>query len=198
MSFSQIIKNEVEVNKDSNNLANFFIKYGSLTDPKKAYHLEFVCTKIDAEKIKEELFRIDISSKIIERKKSFVVYIKEAESILKFLAHIGAHIALLEFENIRVFKSISSDINRKLNLEVANMSKTANAAVEQAHYIREILNNTNIKLPFELDKVARARLDNMELSLKELADKLGLTKSCVNHRLRKIKKIAEETMQIRV
>lgn len=192
MSFSTLVKDEIKVKAPLNSLAEFFIKYGSITNPQKAYHLEFVCSESYSESIKEELLKIDINSKVIERKNSFVVYIKEAESILKILGYIGAHQALLEFENIRIFKSVRSDINRKLNLEVANMTKIASAAADQAHYIKNVLNNPNIKLPKEIDRVAKARLDNMELSLKELANVLGLTKSCVNHRLKKIKEISEK------
>ncbi|MCL2611364.1 MAG: DNA-binding protein WhiA [Defluviitaleaceae bacterium] len=192
MSFSSIVKNEIKEKKPLSYLAKAFLEYGSITDPNKNYHLEFATDHERSKEIKEMLDDYGINAKIIKRKNSFVVYIKDGETISELLGHIGAHSSLLEFENIRIFKSISADTNRKVNFEMANMSKTAKASVNQIEYINNVLNNPNVKLSPEITLVANARLENMEFSLQELADSLRLTKSCVNHRLRKIKKLAEE------
>ena len=190
MSFSTIVKNEIKENKLVSNLSKIFLEYGSITNPNKSYHLEFVTDYEKAIEIKVILDSYSINAKIIERKSNFVVYIKDAETISEFLGYIGAHSSFLEFENIRILKSISADTNRKVNLETANMSKTAKASVIQVEYINNVLNNPSIELSPEIRLVAIARLENMEFSLQELADSLGLTKSCVNHMLRKIKKLA--------
>ena len=192
MSFSTKVKNEIKENKDE--LATTFIKNGSITDPNNGYHLEFVfASEEESLYIYNKLLSHNLNAKTIKRRKSYVTYIKESEHIADFLNIIGAHSILMDFYNVRILKDISGNINRRVNLEAANLEKTVNAALEQEEDIKFLLNyKTNVLSP-ELKTLAQTRLENMDATLKELGEKFTppLTKSCINHRLRKIKKIAE-------
>ncbi|KGG80700.1 sporulation regulator WhiA [Caloranaerobacter azorensis H53214] len=173
-----------------------FLGGGSLSDPEKTYHLEFVT---NSAKHSEDLCKLinsfGLNSKIVTRKDNFVVYIKEGEQIVDLLNIIGAHTALLKLENIRILKDVRNNINRIVNCETANLSKTINAALRQIKNIEYIERTIGIdKLPENLIDIARLRLINREASLKELGQMLDppIGKSGVNHRLRKIEQIAEE------
>ncbi|MBS4537400.1 DNA-binding protein WhiA [Clostridium sp. D2Q-11] len=173
-----------------------FLGGGSLSDPEKTYHLEFVTHNEEhANDLSKIINSFDLNSKIVIRKDYYVVYIKEGEQIVDLLNIIGAHTSLLELENIRVLKDIRNNINRIVNCETANLSKTINASLRQAENIKYIENTIGIdELPENLQEIAQLRLINKEASLKELGDMLIPTigKSGVNHRLRKIEKIAED------
>lgn len=176
-----------------------FLGGGSLSDPEKTYHLEFVThDKEFAEDLSSIINSFDLNSKIVVRKDYYVVYIKEGEQIVDLLNIIEAHNSLLELENIRVVKGIRNDINRLVNCETANLSKTINAALRQVENIKYIENTIGIeKLPINLQELANLRLYYKESSLKELGNMLStpLGKSGVNHRLRKIEKIAQNLKQ---
>lgn len=173
-----------------------FLGGGSLSDPEKTYHLEFVTHNEEhGEDLSQIINSFDLNSKIVIRKDYYVVYIKEGEQIVDLLNIIGAHTSLLELENIRVLKDIRNNINRIVNCETANLSKTINAALRQVENIEYIKNTIGIdELPENLQEIANLRLIHKEASLKELGNMLTPTigKSGVNHRLRKIEKIAEE------
>lgn len=172
-----------------------FLGGGSLSDPEKTYHLEFVTHNKDhAQDLSYIINSFNLNSKIVIRKDYYVVYLKEGEQIVDLLNIIEAHSSLLELENIRVVKGIRNNINRIVNCETANLSKTINAAVRQVENIKYIENTIGIeKLPKSLQELANIRLYNKEASLKELGNMLSipLGKSGVNHRLRKIESIAE-------
>lgn len=173
-----------------------FLGGGSVSNPEKTYHLEFVTHN---EEYSEDLCKIinsfSLKSKIIQRKSSFVVYIKEGEQIVDLLNIIGAHSSLLEFENVRIMKEMRNNINRLVNCETANLSKTVNASVRQVESIKLIQREIGLaRLPDNLREIAEIRLNFPDESLKELGQMLNtpVGKSGVNHRLRKIEKIAEE------
>ena len=126
---------------------------------------------------------------------SFIVYIKEGEQIVDILNIMGAHSCLLELENIRIMKEMRNNVNRLVNCETANLSKTVNAAVRQVESIKIIQSKIGLKrLPQNLREIAELRLEYPDESLKELGEMLDppVGKSGVNHRLRKIEKKAEE------
>lgn len=173
-----------------------FIGGGSISNPEKNYHLEFVT---HSQECSEDLCKIinsfGLNSKVIQRKNSYIIYIKEGEQIVDLLNIIGAHTALLEIENIRIIKEMRNNVNRLVNCETANLSKTVNAAVRQVESIKLIEREIGLaRLPKNLREIAELRLKFPDESLKELGEMLEpkVGKSGVNHRLRKIEKIAEE------
>lgn len=173
-----------------------FLGGGSISNPEKTYHLEFVTHDQDyANELSELINSYKLNSKVIQRKNSFVIYLKEGEQIVDLLNIIGAHNALLELENIRIMKEMRNNVNRIVNCETANLSKTVNAAVRQVESIKLIQNEIGLdRLPKNLKEVAKLRLAFPDESLKELGAMLNppVGKSGVNHRLRRIEKIADE------
>lgn len=177
-------------------LRGAFLGGGSVSDPEKAYHLEFISnTRKYGESLCRLIREFDLHAKLIERKNVFVVYLKEGEHIVTLLSLIGAHSALLNFENIRIYKDMRNNINRIVNCETANLGKTINAAVRQIEsieYIRDRIGFSN--LAPSLREVAELRLVHRDASLRELGEMLTpkIGKSGINHRLRKLDKIAED------
>ncbi len=173
-----------------------FLGGGSISNPEKTYHLEFVTHSLEyAEDLSNLINKFDLNSKVIRRKTSYIVYLKEGEQIVDLLNIIGAHNALLELENIRIMKDMRNNVNRLVNCETANLSKTVNAAVRQVESIKLIQKEIGLgRLPKNLRDIAELRLNYPDESLKELGEMLDppVGKSGVNHRLRKIEKIAEE------
>ena len=169
---------------------------GSITNPEKTYHMEIaVLSEKFAGQLKEILAFFDIDAKIVERKKYNVVYVKEGSQIVDFLNVIGAHIALMNFENIRILKEVRNSVNLQVNCETANISKTVNAAAKQIEDIKYIECNMGFsQLSDGLREVAELRLDYPESSLQELGKMLQkpISKSGVNHRLRKLSEIAND------
>lgn len=175
-------------------LRGAFLGGGSISNPEKGYHLEFVAA---SEQFAKELCGLlngyALKAKMISRKGSYVVYLKESEKITDFLALIGANGALLDLENVRTEKDFTNNLNRKLNCETANIRKSVEAAVRQNEAIRYLLDRGMFsKLTPELRAIAELRIDNPELSLAELGKQLDppLGKSGVAHRLRKLEEIA--------
>lgn len=173
-----------------------FLGGGSISNPEKTYHLEFVTHSIEyAEDLSKLINRFGLVSKVIQRKSSYIIYLKEGEQIVDLLNIIGAHTALLELENIRIMKEMRNNVNRLVNCETANLSKTVNAAVRQVESIKLIQKEIGLaRLPKNLRDIAELRLSYPDESLKELGEMLEppVGKSGVNHRLRKIEKIADE------
>lgn len=173
-----------------------FLACGSLTDPNKGYHLELVCeNEQGAELIMYIMGELQLSPKRVTRKKYEVVYLKDGSMIVDFLNIIGAHNALMDMENVRILKDMRNSVNRRVNCETANINKTVSAAVKQIEDIRYIEEKKGLKyLPEGLRKVAELRVDEPEMSLREIGEMLNppVGKSGVNHRLRKISEIANE------
>lgn len=173
-----------------------FLAAGSVNDPQKNYHLEFVYgNAIQAQQLQNLLHTFHLDAKIVQRKEYFVVYLKEGEQIADILNVMQAHTALLEMENVRVLKQVRNSVNRKVNCETANLSKTVIAAMKQVEDIQYIQEQKEWKnLPNTLLKTAELRLQYPEASLKELGLLMipPVGKSGVNHRLKKISSIAEQ------
>jgi hypothetical protein len=175
-------------------LRGAFLSIGSISDPTKGYHLEFVCT--DSEKagqLQSVLHGFDIDGKIVLRKKYYVVYLKEGESIVNLLNVCEAYVALMDFENLRIVKEMRNSINRQVNCEAANITKTVNAATRQIEDIEYIRDHGGLeRLPAGLQEMAEVRLEYPDAPLKELGEYLEppVGKSGVNHRLRKLSEYA--------
>lgn len=172
-----------------------FMAAGSISTPEKFYHFEIVCNTMDkATQLSNIINIFQIDSKIVERKKHFVVYIKEGSSIVDILNVMEAHVALMNLENVRILKEMRNLVNRKVNCETANINKTVAAAVKQIEDIKYIRDTCGLsQIPPVLQEMAQVRLDNPDASLKELTGLLStpVGKSGVNHRLRKLSEIAE-------
>ncbi len=172
-----------------------FLAAGSISDPRKSYHFEIVCQEEEkAEQLQEMIRSFSIDAKIVRRKKSYVVYVKEGAQIVDMLAVMEANVALMDLENIRIFKEMRNSVNRQVNCETANINKTVNAAVKQAQDIQYIEETVGLDhLSDALSQMARLRLQYPEATLKELGMMLNpqVGKSGVNHRLRKLSGIAE-------
>ena len=177
-------------------LRGAFLCCGSMSDPSKGYHLEFVCVaEMQAEQLQEVIGTFDIEAKIIQRKKYYVVYLKEGAGIVDLLNVMEAHRSLMELENLRILKEMRNSINRRVNCETANIGKTVQAAtrqVEDTLFIKEHYGFS--KLPDNLREMAEVRLEYPDAALKELGEYLSppVGKSGVNHRLRKLSELADK------
>lgn len=176
-------------------LRGAYLAIGSMSDPEKSYHLEFVCnTPEQALQLQKVVQGFDIEAKIIERKRHFVVYLKEGSGIVDLLNVMEATVSLMELENLRIVKEMRNSINRRVNCEAANITKTVNASSRQVEDILLIQRKTGLKnLPDNLREMAEIRLEYPEAALKELGQYLEppVGKSGVNHRLRKLSEIAD-------
>ena len=173
-----------------------FLSAGSMSDPEKSYHFEIVCTSEEkAKQLMEIINSFNIDAKIVQRKRNFVVYVKEGSQIVDMLNIMEAHVALMNLENVRILKEMRNSVNRQVNCETANINKTVNAAVKQVqdiNYIQEMVGLES--LPENLQEIARVRMQYPGAALKELGTFLEppVGKSGVNHRLRKLCEIAED------
>lgn len=199
MSFSSEVKKEI-LSKGFSELflRDAFLSYGTMTDPNKCYHLEFVVSdKSVVEKIVSDISKIKdpkIETGISVRNNSYVVYIKACESIMDFLVYIGATSSAMKMMQIKMVKDLRNRVNRTTNFETANLDKIVQAADNHIDAIKKIENTVGISsLPDDLYEIAKLRIENPEMSLKELGEKLEnpISKSGVNHRLKKIIKISE-------
>lgn len=176
-------------------LRGAFLSVGSISDPEKGYHLEFVCTREDkAKQLQSMIQSFDISVKIVQRKKYYVVYLKDGTGIVDLLNVCEAHVSLMELENLRILKEMRNSINRRVNCEAANINKTVSAASRQIQDIEYLRDHYGLqRLPDALCQMAMVRLENPDAPLKELGELLDppVGKSGVNHRLRKLSEMAE-------
>ena len=179
-------------------LRGAFLAGGSVNDPdKNNYHLEiYSLYEEHAQKIKKLINGYNLNSRLTKRRNGYIVYIKEAEKISNFLTLIGATNAMLKFEDIRIVRDMRNSVNRLVNCETANMSKIASASSKQISNIKFIDEKVGINnLPEKLRVVANLRLNNAEVSLQELSDLMPnekISKSGMNHRLRKINEYADK------
>ncbi len=172
-----------------------FLGGGSVSDPEKSYHLEFATRSFDcAQALVEVIAAFSVEAKLTTRKNEVVVYVKENEAIADLLAMMGASASLMEIYNTVILKEMRNDVNRRLNCETANLSKTADASARQILAIESILEaHGEDFLSPELREIARVRLEFPEASLKELGGMLSppIGKSGANHRLKRIMEIAQ-------
>ncbi|MEY8313645.1 DNA-binding protein WhiA [Adlercreutzia muris] len=177
-------------------LRGAFLGSGFISNPKSDFHFEItVESESLAAGLVELLARKDIGARIMQRRNSYMVYLKSGASILEFLAWTGAHQAALSMEEERVVKSVRNDVNRMINAEMANQAKAAGAAVGQIHTIRTVVEHYGMEeLPPALQDFIRLRVTYPEASLKELGERANppLSKSAVYHRVRRIEQMAAE------
>lgn len=175
-------------------LRGLFLGGGSVNSPQSEYHLEYRCERESvAEDLKVLLAKFDLEAHQTEHKGYQVIYFKSYAEVVKVLNIIGAHQAMLKMENDHIVKELKNDVNRRVNFETANLEKSVSAAMDQLEYIDIIERKEGLEtLSPGLQEIAELRRANPYASLKELGDILDLSKSGVNHRLRRIKKIAQD------
>ena len=179
-----------------NYVRDLFLCCGSVSDPRKEYHLEWSCdSKEQASQLKEILLSFGKEAKAVLRKKVHVVYFKDSEDIVDLLNLMGAPISMMEMENQRILKGLRNSVNRRVNCETANIGKTVSASRKQISDIRYLEESGILRtLPESLRKMAELRLQYPDTPLRELGDLAvpPIGKSGVNHRLRRLTEIAEK------
>jgi DNA-binding protein WhiA len=174
-------------------LRGLFMGCGSVNAPSARYHLEMVVPSLGwATKLAGLLQEQGVRAGVTERAGHQVLYIKDGDGIVRTLSLMGASRAVMEFENVRVVREVSGQVNRRLNFETANIDKTIGSAMRQVAAIEQLERSGRLdELSPALREVAQARRVNPELNLAELAVRMRLSKSAVNHRLRRLVEIAE-------
>lgn len=136
-----------------------------------------------------------IKARAIQRRNSYLIYLKSGTAISSFLALVGAHQSALKMENERVVKSVRNDVNRRVNAEIANQAKASAASVEQIMTIRYVLEHRDLAtLPQALQEYIKLRIAYPDATLKELGEAADppLSKSAINHRVRRVEQLAQE------
>jgi hypothetical protein len=177
--------------------AGVFLTCGSIMDPNKSYHMEFVApTETLCNDLRIFLHQLlGIKGHILQRKQAFVLYIKDSEQIEDILTFMGAQQCTLDLMNIKIKKDMRNKANRVRNCDAANIDKVVSAAMRQTAEIRWIAEKQGLdSLPADLKELAELRLENPELSLKELGELLQppISRSGVNHRFQKLSLLAKE------
>ena len=177
-------------------LKGAFLAAGTVSNPNRSYHLEFLCEDRNmAGQIRDLLDSLGIAASVSARGRYFPVYIKEGSAISDLLSMMDAKVSMMDFENARIVREVRGNINRQVNCETANIRKTADAAAEQIEDIRYIEKTAGLgSLSRTLDETARIRLQYPSATLQELGEMLDppVGKSGINHRLRKISSIAAQ------
>lgn len=182
-------------------LRGAFLGGGSVSDPKGPYHMEFVTQDEDMVNLLTDTINyFGLKSNVVERKNSYMIYLKDGDNISDLLGLMGAHNNLLKYEDVRVLKGMRNSVNRIVNCETANLNKTIDASVRQIasiNFFKE--NNLFDKLPDNLKQVAELRLKYPDLSLKELGQMMDpvLGKSGVSYRLKKIEDLASKLQSMK-
>ncbi len=180
-------------------LRGLFLTVGSVTDPKTSYHFELALHTKDYANAVLSLFNsFDLNGKMIERKKKFVIYLKDADKIVDALRVIEAYDAVLKLENTRILKSIRNNVNRATNCDTANLKRMMRASTRQMQAIEAIEQSVGLeKLPDQLQEVAELRKTYPEHTLSELGAMLNppVSKSGINHRMKKIEAIAKPYLE---
>ena len=190
------IDDKINEEKKKNIVKGVFLGAGSISNPEKKYELFIQFnSKENAQVIINIAKEYEINLKLLENKNKVQIYSKDGEEISRFLALIGASKSLLKYENIRIMRDKVNNVNRLVNCETANLTKTINAAVSQVEDIKLIMENGEFEnLSDSLKDIAKLRLENPDLSLNDLSKLTNppVSKSGVNHRLKKLHEIAEE------
>lgn len=179
-------------------LRGAFLAGGSVNNPESSrYHLEIYSNYEEHNQdICAMMNYFHLHARTVVRRNGYITYIKEAEKIAEFLAVIGANQAMLKFEDVRIIRDMRNSVNRLVNCENANMNKVVEAANRQREAIEYIQNEVGLEtLPNKLQVMAQFRLENPDLGLKEIGEQIPggpISKSGVNHRLRKIVQIAQD------
>ena len=183
-------------------LRGAFLTCGTATDPNKEYHLEFAVAHQhlanDLYTLLSEVDAFPLSPAVAARKNGYVVYLKESGPIEDLLTYLGAPSAAMELMQVKMYKEVKNNINRKTNFETANMDKTFSASARQVAAIAAISDTVGLSsLPEELQELSRLRLDNPDMTLRELSARLGITRSGVNHRLQRLLRQGEKILEER-
>ena len=179
-----------------NYLKNLFLCCGSISDPRKEYHLEWNCSsKEQASQLQDVIRSFGKEAKAVLRKKVNVVYVKDSAEIVDLLNLMGASVSMMEMENQRILKELRNSVNRRVNCEAANIGKTVSASGKQINDILFLEERGVLKtLPESLRKMAELRLQYPDTPLRELGELAvpPIGKSGVNHRLRRLSEIAQK------
>lgn len=182
-------------------LRGVFLGSGFIANPKGDFHFEIgVESQTMANDIVELMAQSGIKVKVTERRNSFTIYLKSGTAISSFLALVGAYQCALKMENERVIKSVRNDVNRRVNAEIANQAKTAQASIDQIRTIRTVLEHYDIKsLPLALQEYIRLRVSHPDASLKELGELANppLSKSAIYHRVRRLEQMEKDLSQVK-
>lgn len=180
-------------------LSGAFLAAGTVSDPKKEYRLDFsIATKQLCEDLNQLLTELTAVPKMTTRRNDYLLYYKESENIEDLLTYIGASKASLNLMEVKIVKELRNKVNRETNCVTANISKTIDAAMDQIQHIKLIKSTCGIQsLPEDLQEIAVLRLENPDLSLRELGKMLScpISRSGVNHRLKRIADFAEQLRQ---
>ena len=178
-------------------LRGAFMASGSVNNPETSrYHLEiYSIYEEHNQDICDMLNYYGLNARALERRNGFISYLKGAEKIADFLTLIGATNSMLKFEDVRIVRDMRNSVNRLVNCETANMNKTIDAASKQIDNIEFIQQRVGLgALPEKLQEIAELRLEHPEVSLKELGEMIpsgAISKSGINHRIRKINEFAD-------
>lgn len=174
-------------------LRGIFLATGSMVNPEVAHHLELVIEARDLRFLKGLLKEMGLTPGVNRRHRSLVLYFKDSEQIVRILSLMGAHTAVLNYENVLVYKDMRNHINRLVNCETANLNKAVEAGLRQVENILFLAEKVGLShLPPALREVAELRLKHPEATLKELGEMLvpRVGKSGINHRLRRLEALA--------
>lgn len=205
ISSSTLIHRIQRDNIDNNSVFAFvagaFLSCGSVAEPIKEYHLEFVVPYYDLmNDLLELLVSLGINAKYTDRKGTFVIYLKGSEDIEDLLTFMGASHATIDLMNVKILKDIRNKANRIANCDAANIERTLRASEKQIEDIEYIMNTEGLEsLTPELRNMAEVRLENPDVSLKELGEMLDkpVGRSGANHRLKRLSEIAEQLREER-
>ena len=177
-----------------------FLSCASVSDPMKSYHAEFCVPyknlSVDLCKILSEVTECELLPKTVQRSGNYVVYFKGSEQICDLLTYIGAPISAMEIMGTKAVKQVRNNVNRRINGEVANIVKTASAAAKQLEAIEYIKKTHGLDtLPEDLKEIAYLRLENPEMSLRDLGQNLSppISRSGANHRIQRLLEYAQIT-----
>ncbi len=177
-------------------LRGAFLCAGSMSDPMRGYHLEIVClSEAQAKQVMRAFEGISLTARVTQRKGRYVVYLKESEHIIWAIGQMGAHKSLMELENVKILKDMRNDLNRKVNCEAANISKTVGAAWRQLEDIRFLQERGALgSLPENLQEAAELRSSYPDMPLAQLGALCDppVGKSGINHRLRRLSAAADK------
>lgn len=179
-------------------LRGAFLAGGSVNNPETSrYHLEiYSLYEAHNQQVVKMINHFGMNARATERRGGYIVYLKEAAKIADFLQLIGATSAMLKFEDIRIVRDMRNSVNRLVNCETANLNKTIDAATRQIENIKYIQTTVGLEsLPAKLQEIAQLRLSHPDITLKELGEKVpsgAISKSGINHRLRKLNQMADD------
>ena len=181
-------------------LRGAFLTCGTATDPNTEYHLEFAVPHKNLANglftLLSEVEAFPLSPALASRKGGYVVYLKESGPIEDLLTYLGAPSAAMELMQVKMYKEVKNNINRKTNFETANMDKTYSASARQVAAIAAISDTQGLSsLPEELQELAQLRLAHPDMTLRELSGRLGLTRSGVNHRLQRLLRLGGKILE---